>query len=241
MDKKNLQGELSDLAAESNQRIELLQKQLAEFTETTKKQRQELMQQFEDDKKSLEGRLKSEREAQESKLKESEVEKLDRIKKQLAQEKEDEIQRVRRERDEAINQIRKDLEDQQTKLQASESRSTEEKKKHSESLKALQSQAIRDQQAVKQECEKKVQDVESKTLAQVAKQERGTQLVIALQTRVRNLFERNLKLANEETARLLSKVDEVEKQAKKFEQDYASAKETHQQFKQDSDNLLKNQ
>lgn len=55
--------------------------------------------------------------------------------------------------------------------------------------------------------------------------------MIALQNRVRDLFERNLKLANEETAKLLAKVDEVEKQAHKFEQEYATAKETHEQFK----------
>lgn len=37
IDKKNLQGELNEVTAESNQRIELLQKQLAEFTESTQK------------------------------------------------------------------------------------------------------------------------------------------------------------------------------------------------------------
>ena len=65
----------------------------------------------------------------------------------------------------------------------------------------------------------------------MAKQEKGTRLVMALQNRVRDLFERNLKLANEETAKLLAKVDQVEKQARKFEDEYATAKENHEQFK----------
>lgn len=74
-------------------------------------------------------------------------------------------------------------------------------------------------------------DIQTKNQQQMAKQEKGTRLVMALQNRVRDLFERNLKLANEETAKLLAKVDQVEKQARKFEDEYATAKENHEQFK----------
>ena len=45
------------------------------------------------------------------------------------------------------------------------------------------------------------------------KQDRGTRLVMALQNRVRDLFERKLKEAEEETAKLLKEVENVELKA----------------------------
>ena len=125
----------------------------------------------------------------------------------------------------------KDLEDTKSQFKQSETRSLQERQKHSETLKSVQTKALEDQQAAKQELDKKVSEIQAKQQTQAKKQEKGTRLVIALQNRVRDMFERKLNEAQEETAKLLKEVDKVEQKASKFEQEYMQTKDTHAKFK----------